>query len=376
MDFFATAAKGTEPALRDELRELRLSEVRADRGGVHFAGPFEDAWRACLWSRVAVRVLAWRAAFPAPDGEGLYEGVRAIDWSPFLSRSHTLAVKATCRSSRLTHTQFIAQKTKDAIVDSLREQYGARPSVDLRDPDVNVVVHLVKNQADVYLDMSGGALHKRGYRARAGDAPLKETLAAAVVRLSGWDRKRPLVDPMCGSGTIAIEAAAWARGLAPGLARARFGFERWAYFDASMQKQMAELREDARAEPLRRKAAREAVVSASDIDGALVALARTNAEDAGVTLTLEKRDVRDIAPTVPPGVIVTNPPYGARLDSTAALYGDMGRVFSRLHGHSLAILAGSSAAQAIEKAIAVEKKSWLLLYNGDIECKLLSYDVP
>jgi 23S rRNA (guanine2445-N2)-methyltransferase / 23S rRNA (guanine2069-N7)-methyltransferase len=207
MDFFATAAKGTEPALRDELRELRMHGVRADRGGVHFAGELEDGARACLHSRVAVRVLAWRGAFDVRGEAELYAAMRSLEWRHFLSQKHTLAVKATCRSSKMTHSQFIAQRSKDAIVDQLREDLGTRPNVSLEDPDVLVVVHLVSDRADVYVDLAGEPLHRRGWRTRIGEAPLKETLAAAMLRLAGWDKKKPLVDPMCGAGTIAIEAA-------------------------------------------------------------------------------------------------------------------------------------------------------------------------
>lgn len=369
MDFFATAAKGTEGALRDELRELRLPGVRADRGGVHFTGTFEDGWRACLRSRIAVRVLAWRATFPAKTGEELYDGVREVDWSPFLTKDRTLAVKATCRSSALTHTQYIAQKTKDAIVDQLRERLGARPSVAPDDPDVRIVVHLVKDEANVYLDLAGDSLHLRGYRTRIGEAPLKETLAAAIVRLSGWDRKRPLVDPMCGSGTIAIEAAAWARRIAPGLARPRFGFERWAYFDGTMAARMKELREEARAEAL----PKGPDVRASDMDPEALAIAKANAKDAGVMLTIEQRDVKRLAKTEPPGVIVTNPPYGERLAADRELYEAMGNAFAKLHGHTVAVLAGGSM---IERAIPLTPARWLLLFNGAIECRLLTYEVP
>jgi putative N6-adenine-specific DNA methylase len=240
--FFATAAKGTEPALRDELRELRLPRVRADRGGVHFEGALEDAARACLWSRVALRVLLEAHTFDAPSGDALYEGVRSIDWTAWLTARTTLAVRATCRSSTLTHSQFVAQRTKDAVVDQLRDRLGARPSVDKEDPDVLLAVHVARDRATLYLDVGGASLHKRGWRARSGEAPLRETLAAAVVRLSGWDRESTLVDPMCGAGTIAIEAAAWAGRVAPGLGRAQFGVERWARHDSPMRAIMARLR--------------------------------------------------------------------------------------------------------------------------------------
>jgi 23S rRNA G2445 N2-methylase RlmL len=364
--FFATAAKGTEPALRDELRELRLKGVRADRGGVHFEGDIGDAARACLWARVAVRVLLEVGTFEANDADALYAGTRAIDFGPWMTPRTTLAVRATCRSSHLTHSQFVAQKTKDAIVDGLRDRFGERPDVDLDDPDVGITVHLARNEARLYLDVGGGSLHERGWRGRGGEAPLRETLAAAVLRLSGWDRESPLVDPMCGAGTIAIEAAAWSRRIAPGLSRARFGFERWASHDDGERTAMRDLRERARAASLREGPP----VRASDIDGLAVERTRANARGAGVDLVIEQRNVRDLEPTAPSGFVVTNPPYGERLEHDEALYADLARALSRMHGHTAALLAGSPA---ISRAMRREPERWWILHNGPIECRLLVY---
>ncbi|MDQ3037343.1 MAG: THUMP domain-containing protein, partial [Myxococcota bacterium] len=229
--FFVTCAAGTELALKDELRELRFRKVRADRGGVRFEGPWADGFRACLTSRIAIRVLAPIARFPAKDGDALYDGVRAIEWERWLSARHTLAVSAVSKASALTHTNFVAQRTKDAIVDRLRDLSGARPSVDRQDPDLAIFVHLAKDEAAVHLDLGGDSLHRRGWRTAIGEAPLKETLAAAMLRIAGWDREGPMIDPTCGSGTIAIEADLWARRVAPGLMRERFGIERWASHD-------------------------------------------------------------------------------------------------------------------------------------------------
>jgi len=366
--FFATAAKGTEPALRDELRELRLRHVRADRGGVHFEGEVVDAARACLWSRVAVRVLLEVAAFEAGDAAALYAATRTVAWDTWMTPRTTLAVRATCRSSRLTHSQFVAQKTKDAIVDVLRDRLGSRPDVDRDDPDVVVSVHLARDRATLYLDVGGASLHERGWRAHGGEAPMRETLAAAVLRLSGWDRERPLVDPMCGAGTLAIEAAAWSMHMAPGLARPRFGFERWANHDDATRSRVRELREEARAAPR----GSGPVVRASDVDPRSVAQARDNARAAGVEVIVERRDVRDLAPLEPPGFIVTNPPYGERLDVDRTLYGDLAHALRRMHGHTVALLAGTPA---IGRAMGREADRWWILYNGPIECRLLVYAV-
>jgi putative N6-adenine-specific DNA methylase len=227
-------------------------------------------------------------------------------------------------------------------------------------------VHVARDKATLYLDVGGASLHKRGWRTHAGDAPLRETLAAAVLRLSGWDRERPLLDPMCGAGTIAIEAAAWSRRIAPGLGRERFGFERWASHDEPMRAQMVALRREAQAAELPHGPR----VFASDADPRAVDLARENARLAGVQLRVERRDVRELAPLEPPGFIVTNPPYGERLEATGTLYEDLGRALRRLPQHAVAVLAGTPA---IARAMRREPDRWWILYNGAIECRLLVF---
>jgi putative N6-adenine-specific DNA methylase len=365
---FATAARGTEGAVRDELRDLGFRGVRADRGGVHFGRSLDEGFRACIEMRTALRILHRLSSFEAPSSEALYAGVAAVDWSPWLTAQKTLAVRAVCHSSRLTHSQFVAQKTKDAVVDQIRARTGARPSVDLDDPDVILFVHLVRDRATVYLDVSGGSLHRRGWRAHAGEAPLKESLAAALLRLSGWDRRRLLVDPMCGSGTIAIEAALWSRNVAPGLSRDRFGFERWACHDETTARRAAELRELSRAKILPEGPA----IQGSDVEPTALAAARDNARDAGATVSWSRASVRDLAPGGEPGVVVTNPPYGERLAGPDALYREMAQAFGRLHGWRVVILAGTPA---IERAMRRRADKSVAVFNGDIECRVLIYDV-
>jgi putative N6-adenine-specific DNA methylase len=367
--FFATAAKGTEPAIRDELREKRFRGVRADRGGVHFRGPLSEGFRACLWLRSAVRVLLLLAEFDAPDGDALYEGVASVDWGQVLDARRTLAVRAFAKDSALTHTQFIAQRTKDAVVDQLRDRLGERPDVDREDPDVLLFVHLSRDRASVYLDMSGDPLHMRGYRAARGEAPLKESLAAAVLRLSEWDRERPLLDPMCGSGTLAIEAALWSRNVAPGLSRACFGFERWRSFGEQEARAMRELREEAAGARL----AKGPSIWAFDADRAAVDAARANARAAGVDIRVDQRDIEALAPLPSPGHVIVNPPYGERLPASAPLYAAMAEAFRRMSGHRVAVLAGSPAA---ERAMPRRASKVAIVYNGALPCKLLVADTP
>jgi putative N6-adenine-specific DNA methylase len=367
MNFFATAAKGTEGALRDELREIRVPGVRADRGGVHFAGEFADAYRACLWSRIASRVLVLLGEFGAPSSEALYDGVRSIAWARYLTPAQTLAVTATCRSSALTHSQYIAQKTKDAIVDQLREQFGSRPSVAPNDPDVHITVHIARDHARVHLDLAGEPLHRRGYRRDHAEAPLKETLAAAILRLAGWDRERMLVDPMCGSGTFAIEAALWSRNVAPGLARKRFGFERWADYDRSAREVFDLLRDEAQ----ELATIDQPEILASDVNETAVAATRANARAAGVRIAIERRAIASLHPRAPQGFVVTNPPYGERLVGGDALYHSMGDAFARMHGHTIAVLAGTPDIAEVLPSGAREHT----VFNGPIECRLFWYEV-
>lgn len=370
MEFFATAAKGTEGALRDELRELRFRGVRADRGGVHFFGDMDEGFRACIWLRTALRVLCKLSEFDAFDGETLYEGVRAIDWTPFLSPKHTLAVRSACRSSRLTHTQFIAQKSKDAIVDQCRERWGSRPSVNLDNPDVMLFVHLADDRATVYLDYAGEALHRRGYRTSAGEAPLKETLAAAIIRLSGWDLKMPLCDPMCGAGTIAIEAALWAYRVAPGLLRGtRFGFEKWACHDDAAAKKTADLCRSAKASIL--KEGPEIWGFDADMDAILKA--RENAKRAGVSIRFDRKELQEFLPRSEPMMIVTNPPYGQRLEASDSLGRELSQALSACaRGSKAAILSG---APDFERSFPWRlSKAPLVVYNGAIACQLLRYE--
>jgi 23S rRNA (guanine2445-N2)-methyltransferase len=368
MKFFATAAWGTEPALRDELRELRMRAVKCDRGGVHFQGDWQHAFKACLHSRIALRVFLPLAEFEASSEQKLYDGVREISWQDHLTTKHTLAVTAFCRSSALTHTNYVAQKTKDAIVDQQRDKYGERSSVDRRDPDVDIFVHLKKDVATVYLDLAGESLHRRGYRKQTIEAPLKESLAASILRLSGWDRKRPFCDPMCGSGTIAIEAALWSRGVAPGLSRDSFGFERWPTHDKTAQETMAELRQQAR-DQVSSDGPR---VMASDIDEQALTAAKANAKAARAKIDFNRKSVMKIEPLSPAGMIVTNPPFGQRLEADRDFYSDLGAAIRKLKQHRVAILLSQ---RHLERALKLKAEKFQLLFNGDIQCRLVMFEI-
>lgn len=367
--FFATAAKGTERLLAEELVELGVPGVAVDPGGVYFGAAVEDAYRACLWSRIALRVVEPLSSFPCESGDELYEGVRSVDWSPFFGGTRTLAVRAAGQAAALTHTQYIAVRTKDAIVDQLREEHGNRPSVDREDPDVLVFVHLARGRATVHLDYSGASLHARGWREAGGAAPIRETLAAALVRFSGWSGEVPLVDPMCGSGTLLIEAAGWAGRRAPGLERDRFGFERWASFDSAAAERFRGLKEEARA------AARPVPeLFASDRDPRALEQARAHAARAGFALQTRCVPLRQVEPRAAPGALITNPPYGQRLERTPELEQDLARLLERFREHQRALIVPLDFPHWRGASSSKAGRRWLQVFNGALECEFRRYD--
>lgn len=367
MKFFVTAPLGVERALADELVELGVGRVRAVVGGVELSGRWEDAFRVCIESRIALRVLYPLADAPCRGERDLYDAARELSWEKYLTARTTMAVSAVGVAPGLDNTMFVAQRTKDAMADRLRALTGSRPSVDRKDPDVAVFVRLARGRVTIALDLVGESLHRRGYREPGSPAPLKETLAAALLRLSGWDRRRPLVDPMCGSGTLPIEADLWARGVAPGLSRERFGFERWASFDASLEKRLALLRRRAR----ERQKGEGPQVSGFDRDAEAVALARRNAERASARVSLARASLDAFRGTDPPGLVITNPPYGERLAADRALYAELGQVLGRLApGHRVAILLGPDSP--LRPPPGAERHR---LKNGDLPCVLAVWDV-
>lgn len=372
MRFFVTAAKGTEGALRDELKELGVRALRADRGGVHVDGPPSLAWRLCLLSRIGVRVYEVLTSGAARDADELYDLVRTLEWERWLSPRHTLAVGAAAKNAFTNHTQFLSRRVKDGVVDRFRDRQGSRPSVDLEDPDVRLFLHAQGEQFTLYRDLSGEALHMRGYRRHIAEAPLKETLAAAMLRLSGWNRGTMLVDPMCGSGTIALEADLWARDIAPGLGR-MFGFERHLDFDDVARRAYDDLRGEC--EQMGRDEG--PVILASDIDPRALSAARDNARNARSMVRFHEADVRDLAPKGFDGAVVTNPPYGERLEGGMAFYRDMARALAAMNGHTITVLAGTPMIEDAmngERALREAARPHQV-FNGPIECRVLRYRV-
>jgi putative N6-adenine-specific DNA methylase len=371
----ATCARGTEGAVRGELSRLGLRHLRGARGAVTFEGRMEDGMRACLWSRTAMRVLAPLAAFPCPDAAALYEGVRTVDWTEWLTVKTTLAVDATGTAPGLTHTGFVALKVKDAVVDTLRDALGGRPDVDVKDPDVRIVIHLARGQAEVSLDLSGAPLYRRGYRTSVKDAPLKETLAASMLALGEAAPDLPFLDPLCGSGTLAVEHALAARRIAPGLRRP-FGFQRWPRYRGEWQSSWDSMKEQARAEALPRA---PAPIRASDRDEEAIESARRNARAAGVEADVEiaQADARDAQPGADRGTLCANPPYGERIGGQplqlAGFYRGLGEAFRRFHGWDLLVLSGNPL---LERNLGIRPEWTHRLWNGPLEVNLVRARVP
>jgi len=377
--FFATAPKGMEPLLANELHDtFNLSQISPTRAGVAFQGTITQAYRICLWSRIANRILLPLSTFPAPDPEALYEGVQTIRWDEHLAADGSLAVDFTSRQSQLQHTHFGALKVKDAIVDQFRTHYQIRPNVNQQQPDLRINVHLDHDQAIVSIDLSGDSLHRRGYRESGGPAPLKENLAAAILIWAGWPQIAAqggqLLDPMCGSGTLPIEAALIAADIAPGLLRSYFGFLHWRQHDPARWANLL-------AEAQQRKVAglsQLPKIMGYDIDKNAIRSALIHVERAGLTgkIHLEKRSLAQLTTLPSPGLLVTNPPYGERLGNYEAmkqLYSHLGEVLrTHFQGWQAAVVASDLD---MGKQIGIRANKRYTLYNGALECKLLRFNI-
>lgn len=369
--YFVTCAKGLEETVAAELADLGIAAAKIERGGVSFSGSLTDGGKACLWLRTASRVLQILAEFPATSPQELYDGVRTVDWPLYLRPDMTLAVDAVLRDSAMTHSGFLALKTKDAVVDALRDRFGSRPDVDTKAPDLRINVHLVKNRCTLSLDLAGDPLDRRGYRLDRNKAPLRENLAAALVAFSGWQGDVPLYDPMCGSGTIVIEAALLASRTAPGLLRESFGFQKWPHYDPTAWKAVVAEAQAVRLRQLPQK------VSGFDLSPGSIDMARQNARRAGVAgmVSFAAADITTFTPSSP-AVIIFNPPYGERMGETGDLvpfYRSIGDLLKqRCAGTTAFILCGNSE---LAKHIGLKATRRIPIWNGPIECRLLKYEL-
>jgi putative N6-adenine-specific DNA methylase len=367
--FFASCPRGLEALLAEELRGLGARKPQSLPGGVAFEGDLRICYRANLESRLATRVLLKVGRSPYRNERDVHEGALAIGWPDWFSEKQSIRVDVKAIRSPLQSLDFATLTIKDAVCDRFRSDRGQRPDVDTRSPDIRIQAFLDKETASFYLDTSGDALNRRGYRKDAGEAPLKENLAAGIVRLTGWNPGEPFLDPMCGSGTLAIEAAMMALAIPPGHARG-FGFERLAGFD---RRRWEEARNEALA---RRLPARRLPIFARDRYGDELKKARANLEAAGLAdcVELKQADILDTGAPADAGVMVANPPYGARLGEDAELaefYPKLGHTLKKYYsGWRCYLFSGDTR---LPKLIRLSASKRTPLFNGPLECRLYEY---
>jgi len=367
--FFATCPRGLELLLTDELRRFGAEKVHGVGGGVEFFGEFSLCYRINLESRIASRLLWQVARAGYRSEEDLYRAAYAPRWTDWLDAAQTIRVDISAIRSSLASLNFAALKIKDAVCDKIRRLSGRRPNVDTRHPDIPIQGHLTDREFTLYLDTTGEPLFKRGQRVSTGEAPLRENLAAGILRLAGWLPGIPLLDPMCGSGTFLIEAAHIALDIAPGLGR-RFAFEQFKNFDARFWR---ELTQRSRA---RQKIKTALEIHGSDISSRTLKAARANllATGLGKVVSLERADVLEITAPSKEGIIITNPPYGVRLgeqQKLAEFYPKLGDVLKkRFTGWRVYLL---SADMRLPKLIHLAVSKRTPLFNGALDCRLFEY---
>jgi putative N6-adenine-specific DNA methylase len=367
--FFATCPRGLELLLADELRQLNGAKIHAVGGGVEFAGDFILCYRVNLESRVASRVLWQVTTDRYRSEEDIYCAAYALPWTDWFDPARTIRVDVSATKSPLTSLNFVTLKIKDAVCDKVRRLSGRRPSVDTREPDIPIQGHLTDREFTLYLDTTGEPLFKRGRRLAAGEAPLRENLAAGILRLAGWVPGTPLLDPMCGGGTILLEAAHMALDIAPGLGR-HFAFEKFKNFDARRWREL--LQQSA----ARQKPRAPLAIYGSDLSAAVLNAARANLMASGLEkiVSVKRADVLEIAAPAQEGIIVSNPPYGVRLGEQQALaefYPKLGDLLKKQFSGWRAYLL--SADMRLPKLIRLAASKRTPLFNGALECRLFEY---
>ncbi|WP_299659155.1 bifunctional 23S rRNA (guanine(2069)-N(7))-methyltransferase RlmK/23S rRNA (guanine(2445)-N(2))-methyltransferase RlmL [uncultured Psychromonas sp.] len=374
--YFIPTAKGLAPLLEVELKELGIENTKQIAGGVSFDGSLEQGYQVCLWSRFASRVLLKLSEFKVIDPMDLYLGCSNIPWESHFDVDKTFSIDFSGSNDEIRNTQFGALKIKDAIVDRFRKKFDERPNVEKRDADIRFNGRLYKDKASIYIDLSGSPLHLRGYRTIAGEAPLRETLAAGIVKRSGWEGEA-LLDPMCGSGTLIIEAAMMSLNIAPGSLRETFGFEHWKKHDAETWKTLKTT-----AQVYAKRAVKDCTTRfyASDLSKDMISIARQNAQRAGVAELIEF-SVQDAKKVLPPeelstGLVISNPPYGERLggfSDTISLYTELGHHFKEAFaGWNLSMFAMDTE---LLSCLGMRAARSYKFFNGPIECVLKNYRI-
>lgn len=364
---------GLEETLAAELLRLGAKDIEIHNRAVSFVGDKGFMYKANLGLRTALRILVPIETFEVANEQSLYDSIQKIDWEEYMNVNDTLAIDTVLNSDLFTHSQFISQKAKDAIVDQFRTKHNDRPNVDLDKPTLRIHLHIFKDLCTVSLDSSGESLHKRGYRDKTNLAPINEVLAAGLVMLSGWDKRTNFIDPMCGSGTILIEAALYANNIPPGYFREDFGFMRWQKFMA-FEEELWDLIFDAAVNKITNH---EQKIIGGEISSNVAKKAKENIKLAKVddVVSIRNCDMKDFEVPAGRGVVIINPPYGERMvkDNIEELYKMMGDTFKqKFAGYTCWIL--SSNVEAF-KHVGLRPTRKITLFNGQLECKFLKYEM-
>ena len=366
-DMVAKTFLGLEGVLADELRALGAEDVNEGNRVVYFKGDKEMLYRANFACRTAVRILKPVLTLRSTSADDLYEQLKGYDWEKLMTVKTTFAIDATVYSEDFNNSRFVTYRVKDAIADFFNEKYGKRPSIRLDNPEIRLDVHISGRDVTLSLDSSGEPLFKRGWRVAQTDAPINEVLAAGIVLLSGWDGKTDLIDPMCGSGTFLIEAALIAANIAPGVYRDSYAFQQWPDYDADLFDKI--YNDDSGEREFTHK------IYGSDIEGKAIAIARANVKNAGLNkyIELERRDFNDILEVPAGGTLISNPPYGERLnvEDIEQFYNDLGHKFKHtFQGYNIWLICfGDESHYKVGLKPSVRYK----LNNGGLDCELLQY---
>lgn len=368
-EMIAKTFQGLETVLATELIELGANDIQIGRRMVSFTGDKEMLYRANFSLRTAIRILKPIKHFRATTADEVYEAVKAIDWTEYLTKDTTFAVDSVVYSNEFRHSKFVAYKVKDAIVDQFREKTGDRPNVRVTNPDLKLSMHIAEFDCTLSLDSSGESLHRRGYRQESVEAPLNEVLAAGIIMQTGWKGDCDLIDPMCGSGTIAIEAALIARGIAPGIYRKEYAFEKWSDFDRELFDHIYE--DDSKEKPF------EHHIYGYDINRNAVAIATNNVKAAGLSkeITIQQQDFKDFTQPKEKSIIITNPPYGERISAPdlLGLYKMIGeRLKHQFVDNDAWVL---SYREECFEQIGLKPSLRTPLFNGSLECELRKYQI-
>jgi 23S rRNA G2445 N2-methylase RlmL len=371
-EFFAVTSKGLADVLADELVALGAKVLKKTPAGVAFESNWEGCYRANLMLRTATRVIKPVLDFPAYKPEELYTNIQKHDFTKYIGVKDTFMIDASVKDSSFHDQRFVAMKIKDGIADQFREKFGERPDVDTKNPDLMIMVRVKKNQVSIAVDTTGENLSQRGYRAEQGEAPLREHLAAGLIKMTGWQEDECIVDPMCGSGTLLIEAALMVKKITPGSLRKKFAFQKFADFRPEVWDKIVT------------EALNEEVVTNNvhfygfDRDQKVIRMARRNAERAGVDdlITFEHSAIDMLKAPVPKGMMILNPPYGERLGVSEELkdsYRDLAfGLKSQFKGWTCWILSGN---EDLTKELKLKSTRRIPVFNGAIECRLLEYKI-